>query len=102
MPELPVLEPGASVSGADLSTYEWTERDLADLVLTNCTLVDAQLSAVILQGARFTQCRFIRCRFAHADLREASFVRCRFDDPDSHSGVEIAFSHQEEPQRHPQ
>ncbi|HEY0438072.1 MAG TPA: pentapeptide repeat-containing protein [Phenylobacterium sp.] len=92
MPDLPDLEPGGAYADLDLSACDFSERDLADAKFTNCTLADAQLSAVLLQGARFTDCRLTRCRFAHADLREAHFVRCNFADPDSHSGVEIAFS----------
>jgi fluoroquinolone resistance protein len=88
----PDLEPGGAYEGLDLSAYDFAERDLADLKLTRCTVVDAQLSAVLMPGARFTECRFTRCRFAHADLRETTFVRCNFGDPDSHSGVQIAFS----------
>ncbi len=58
--------------------------------------MDAQLSSVILQNARFTGCRFVRCRFAHADLREAVFDHCDFADPDSHSGPQFAFSRLDE------
>jgi len=58
--------------------------------------VDAQLSSVILQNARFVRCRFVRCRFAHADLREAVFDHCDFADPDSHSGPQFAFSRLDE------
>ena len=58
--------------------------------------MDAQLSSVILQNARFVRCRFVRCRFAHADLREAVFDHCDFADPDSHSGPQFAFSRLDE------
>jgi fluoroquinolone resistance protein len=88
----PDLKPGGAYDGLDLSAYDFAERDLSDVKLSHCTVVDAQLSAVLLPGARFTECRFTRCRFAHADLREAVFVRCNFADPDSHLGVQIAFS----------
>ena len=85
------LEAGEAYDGLDLSTFEFGERDLAGLRLSNCVLTDAQLSAVILQDARFVDCRFVRCRFAHADLREARFARCSFADPETHSGCEFAF-----------
>ena len=89
---VPDLESGRAYDGLDLSEADFAERDLSDAKFTGCTLTDAQISAAILQGARFTDCKFTRCRFAHADLREATFVRCNFADPDSHSGVQIAFS----------
>src|SRR5258705_5079058 len=92
MSELPDLTPGAVITGHDLSAAEFAERDLSGAVLADCLLTDVQLSAVIFEGARFTGCRFVRCRFAHADLRDTVFERCNFADPDSHSGVEIAFS----------
>src|SRR3954447_11606845 len=92
MSKLPDLEPGGAYQDLDLSAYDFAERDLSDATFANCAWTDVQLSAVIRQNARFTDCRFVRCRFAHADLREAAFTRCNFADPDSHSGVQIAFS----------
>jgi fluoroquinolone resistance protein len=92
MSDLPDLKPGGAYSGHNLSNIDFAERDLSEISLTNCVLIDTQLSAVILQSARFIDCRFVRCRFAHADLRETVFTRCNFADPDSHSGVQIAFS----------
>ena len=92
MAEIPDLAPGVVIAGADLSGVDFAERDLTEARLSDCTLVDVQLSAVIFEGARFTGCRFVRCRFAHADLRDTEFDACSFADPDSHSGVQIAFS----------
>jgi fluoroquinolone resistance protein len=86
------LKAGGSYQGLDLSNVDFAERDLSDASFDGCTLADAQLSAVIAQSARFIDCRLVRCRFAHADLRETVFTRCNFADPDSHSGVQIAFS----------
>lgn len=88
----PDLAAGLAYEDLELSGVDFDERDLSDIKLTRCTLVDVQLSSMMFAGARFTDCKFTRCRFAHADLRETTFIRCRFDDPDSHSGVQIAFS----------
>lgn len=88
----PALESGGRYVGHDLSGADWAERDLSDAAFEACTLADVQISAAILQGAKFVGCLFTRCRFAHADLREAVFERCDFADPDSHSGVDFAFS----------
>jgi fluoroquinolone resistance protein len=90
--DLPKLCPGAVIAGADLSNADFDECDLSEAVLTDCTFDDAQFSTAMLEGARFVTCRFLRCRFAHADLRDTLFDQCNFADPDSHSGVEIAFS----------
>lgn len=90
------LKAGGVYAGLDLSNHEFAELDLSDAVFTECLLNDVQLSAVMLQAARFVECRFVRCRFAHADLRDTKFERCNFGDPDSHSGVEIAFSRLDE------
>jgi len=92
MPETIDLKPGGVYADLDLSGHDFAEADLSDAKFVDCTIVDAQLSAVMFQGASFTSCKITRCRLAHADLREARFVRCNFGDPDSHSGVEIAFS----------
>lgn len=86
------LEPGARLTGQDLSDIDWSDVDLSDAVLTDCTIRDAQLSGVVMQGAKLTGCRLIRCRFAHADLREASFQTCVFADDEGHAGVQFAFS----------
>jgi fluoroquinolone resistance protein len=90
--DLPDLTQGVVLAGRDLSDADFAERDLSEAVLKDCILTDVQLSAVIFEGARFVNCRFLRCRFAHADLRDTAFDHCSFADPDSHSGVEIAFS----------
>jgi fluoroquinolone resistance protein len=90
------LQADGAYDGLDLSAYGFDERDLAGLRLSNCTIARAQLSAVILQDATFTDCRFLNCRFAHADLREAKFVRCTFADLENHAGCDFAFCRMEE------
>lgn len=92
MADIPDLAPGAVITGHDLSGEDFDERDLSGSRLTDCLFTDVQFSSVIFEGSHFTGCRFVRCRFAHADLRDTTFDKCSFGDPDSHSGVQIAFS----------
>ena len=92
----PIPTAGGRISGARLSGFDWTDADLADAVFDDCLIEGAQFSNTILNGARFKNCRFVRCRAAHADLREASFEDCGFADPETHTGLTVAFSELEQ------
>jgi fluoroquinolone resistance protein len=88
----PTPKAGACITDARFSGVDWAEADLTETVFENCLIEDAAWAGVVLNGARFKNCRIVRCRAAHADLREAVFEDCGFADPETRTGLVVAFS----------
>lgn len=87
---------GATLRDAVIAEFDWADADLTDAVFINCTITQAQFSNTVLDGVRFAQCRLVGCRMSHVEAREVAFEDCVLTDPETHQGVEIAFSRLEQ------
>jgi fluoroquinolone resistance protein len=87
---------GRRFEGQAIIEPDWSDADLSEAVFEDCRIEDAQVSGVDLTGARFRNCRFVQVRLARAELREAVFEGCGFADPDSRTGLVVAFSNLEQ------
>ncbi len=83
---------GAILQGETIANFEWADADLTEAVFVDCLIDGAQMSGVVLEGARFQRCRIVRSRMARADLRETVFEDCVFTGAADHIGLAVAFS----------
>lgn len=70
------------IEGARFADFDWADLDCENARFSDCVIEQAQLSNVILVGAKFSRCQFSRCRFSRSDLADAEFEECVFTTRD--------------------